>query len=167
MRRWFAATTIPRHEKSVEQHLVQRDVEHYLPLYSVHRKWRNGLKVILDLPLFPGYIFVRIKRPERLSVLNVPGVRAIVGSAAGEMAPLPEADVAALRSGLHLRMVEPHPFLKVGQRVRIRSGALSGLEGIVLRQKNSVRVVLTMDLIMQSIAVEVDGEELEPVDFRV
>lgn len=166
-RRWFAAITFPRHEKRVEQHLCQRDVEHYLPVYRAHRKWRNGLKVTLDLPLFPGYIFVRIKRPERLSILEVPGVLAIVGSVAGEMAPLPEAEVDALRFGLHLRLVEPHPIVKVGQRVRIRSGALSGLEGIVLRQKNGLRVVLTMDLIMQSIAVEVDGEELEPVDFRL
>jgi hypothetical protein len=80
------------------------------------------------------------------------------------MARLPEAEVEALRSGLHLRQAEPHPLLTVGRRARIRTGALAGLEGIVVRKKNSLRVVLTMDLIMQSIVVEVDGEELEPVD---
>jgi len=160
---WFAAFTSPRHEKRVEQHLTQRNVEHYLPVYRSSRKWRNGLKVVLELPLFPGYIFVRIKRSERVRVLQVPGVLSIVGGTAGEMAPLPEADVEALRSGLHLRNAEPYPFLTTGQRVRIRSGALAGLEGIVVRQKNSLRCVLTMDLIRQSIAVEVDGEELEPV----
>jgi transcription antitermination factor NusG len=164
---WFAVHTFPRHEKRVEQHLGQMDIEHFLPLYRSPRKWRNGLKVVLDLPLFSGYIFVRIKRNERVRVLEVPGVLAIVGGTRGEMAPLPEVEVEALRSGLHLRQAEPHPLLTVGQRVRIRSGALAGLEGIVVRKKNSFRVVLTMDLIMQSIAVEVDGEELEPVDSGV
>jgi transcription antitermination factor NusG len=161
---WFAAFTSPRHEKRVEQYLAQREVEHYLPVYRLPRKWRNGLKVVLDLPLFPGYIFVRISRTERVRVLEVPGVLAIVGGTAGEMAPLPEAEVEALRTGLHLRHAEPHPLLTVGHRARIRSGALAGLEGIVVRQKNSLRCVLTMDLIMQSISVEVDGTELEPVN---
>jgi transcription antitermination factor NusG len=161
---WFAVFTTPRHEKRVEQHLRLRNVESFLPLYRSPRKWRNGLKVVLELPLFPGYIFVRIRRSERVKVLEVPGVVAIVGGAAGQMAKLPEAEVEALRSGLHLRQAEPHPLLTVGRRARIRSGALAGLEGIVVRKKNSFRVVLTMDLIMQSIVVEVDGEELEPVD---
>jgi transcription antitermination factor NusG len=161
---WFAVFTSPRHEKRVEQHLRQRDVEHYLPVYRSPRKWRNGLKVVLDLPLFPNYIFVRIKRTERVRILEVPGVLAIVGGTAGAMAPLPDAEVEALRSGLNLRQAEPHPLLTIGQRARIRSGALAGLEGIVVRKNNSLRFVLTMDLIMQSIAVEVDGEELEPVD---
>lgn len=162
--KWFAAFTSPRHEKRVDQYLMQREVEHFLPVYRSPRKWRNGLKVVLDLPLFPGYIFVRIKRTERIRVLEVPGVLAIVGGIAGEMAPLPEAEIEALRSGLHLRKAEPHPLLTVGQRARIRSGALAGLEGIVVRKKGGLRFVLTMDLIMKSIAVEVDGAELEPVN---
>jgi transcription antitermination factor NusG len=161
---WFAVFTSPRHEKRVQQHFSQRDVENYLPIYRSPRKWRNGLKVVLDLPIFPGYIFVHIKRTERVRVLEVPGVLAIVGGTANRMTPLPETEVEALRSGLHLRQAEPHPFLTVGERVRIRSGALAGLEGIVVLKKNRLRVVLTMDLIMQSIAVEVDGEDLEPVD---
>ncbi len=161
---WFAAFTSPRHEKRVDQYLMQREVEHFLPLYRSPRKWRNGLKVVLDLPLFPGYIFVRIKRTERIRVLEVPGVLTIVGGTAGEMAPLPEAEIEALRSGLHLRQAEPHPLLTVGQRARIRSGALAGLEGIVVRKKGGLRFVLTMDLIMKSIAVEVDGAELEPMN---
>lgn len=164
---WYAVFTSPRHEKRVAQYLSLREIEHYLPLYRSPRKWRNGLKVVLDLPLFPGYIFVRIARSERVRVLEVPGVLAIVGGTSGEMAPLAEAEVEALRSGLHLRRSEPHPLLTVGQRARIRSGALAGLEGVVVCKKNSLRVVLTMDLIMQSIAVEVDGEELEPIESGV
>jgi transcription antitermination factor NusG len=164
---WYAAYTSPRHEKRVEQHLSQRGVEHYLPVYRSSRKWRNGLKVILDLPLFPGYIFVRIKRTARIRVLEAPGVLAIVGNSASEMTPLPEAEVDALRSGLQMRQAEPHPLLTVGQRARIRSGALAGMEGIVVRKKNSLRVVLTMDLIMQSVSVEVDGSELEQLGSGV
>jgi transcription antitermination factor NusG len=141
-----------------------REIEHYLPLYRTQRKWSDGSRVTLNLPLFPGYIFVRISRSQRVRVLEVPGVLAVVGGMGGETASLPEADIDALRSGLHLRHVEPYPLLKVGQWARIRSGAFAGREGVVVRKKNSFRVVLTMDTIMQSFAVEVDGKELEPLD---
>jgi transcription antitermination factor NusG len=164
---WFAVYTSSRHEKRVQQHLSQRGIEHFLPLYRSQRKWSDGSRVTLDLPLFPGYIFVSIRRFERVRVLEVPGVLAIVGGTGREPAPLPEAEMSALRSGLHLRHVEPHPFLTAGQKVRIRAGALAGMEGIVVRMKNSLRVVLTMDLILQSIAVEVDARELEPVDSEI
>jgi transcription antitermination factor NusG len=120
--------------------------------------------VTLDLPLFPGYIFVRIGRTQRTRVLEVPGVLTVVGGTGGEPGALPDAEIAALRSGLQLRRAEPHPLLKVGQRARIRTGAFAGMEGIVVRMKYSFRVVLTMDSIMQSFAVEVDGEDLEPLD---
>ena len=161
---WFAVYTSSRHEKRVQQHLSQRGIEHFLPIYRSQRKWSDGSRVTLDLPLFPGYIFVSIKRFERVRVLEVPGVLAIVGGTGREPAPLPEVEINALRTGLHLRQVEPHPFLTVGERVRIRSGALAGMEGVVVRMKNALRVILTMDLILQSIAVEVDAREIEPVD---
>jgi transcription antitermination factor NusG len=162
--KWFAVYTSPRHEKRVDQHLSMRQIEHFLPLYRTQRKWSDGSKVTLELPLFPGYIFVRIQRTQRVRVLEVPGVVAVVGGTGGVPAPLPEADIEALRSGLSLRRVEPHPLLKVGQRARICSGAFEGMEGIVVRKKNSFRVVLTLDTIQQSFAVEVDGKELEPLD---
>ena len=161
---WYAVYTAPRHEKRVSQYLTQRAIEHYLPIYHVRRKWRNGLTVTLDLPLFPGYIFVRIDRNKRVRVLEAPGVLSFVGGTGGKPASLPETEIDALRSGLPLRHAEPHPLLTVGQRARIRSGALAGMEGVVVRKKNSLRVVLTMDMIMQSVSVEVDGSELEIVD---
>jgi transcription antitermination factor NusG len=164
---WFAVYTSCRHEKRVQQHMSQRGIEHFLPLYRSQRKWSDGSRVTLDLPLFPGYIFVSIRRFERVRVLEVPGVLAIVGGTGREPAPLPEVEINALRTGLHLRQVEPHPFLTVGERVRIRSGALAGMEGVVVRMKNALRVILTMDLILQSIAVEVDARELEPVDSEI
>lgn len=158
---WFAVYTSPRHEKRVAQYLSVRTIEHYLPLYHVRRKWADGSIVTLDLPLFPGYLFVRIDRTERVRVLEVPGVLTVVGGTGGEPAPLAGAEIDALRSGLSLRRAEPHPLLIAGQRARIRSGALAGMEGIVVRRKSGLRVVLTIDLIQQSVAVEVDATELE------
>jgi transcription antitermination factor NusG len=159
--KWFAVYTSPRHEKRVSQYLGQKEIEHYLPLYRTQRKWRDGSKVTLNLPLFPGYLFVHISKSERVPVLQVPGVLSFVGGTGRQPAPLPEAEINALRAGLPLRRAEPHPLLTVGQRARIRSGALAGMEGVVVRRKNSLRVVLTMELIKRSVAVEVDEAELE------
>ncbi len=161
--KWFALYTISRHEKRVAQHLTQREIEYYLPLYRSERKWGDGSRVTLDLPLFPGYLFVRIKRTERSRVLNVPGALAVVGGTGREPVALPDEAIDALRTGLQLRRVEPHPLLTVGQRARIRSGALAGMEGIVVRLKGSFRVILTLEHIQRSIAVEVGGDDLEPM----
>src|ERR1700677_3613410 len=161
--KWFAVYTISRHEKKVAQHLTQREIEFYLPLYKSKRKWSDGSRVTLDLPLFPGYLFVHIKRTERVRVLDVPGALAVVGGTGREPVAMPDEAIDALRTGLHLRRVEPHPLLTAGQRARIRSGALAGMEGIVVRWKNGFRVVLTLEHIQRSIAVEVGGDDLEPL----
>lgn len=161
--RWFALYTTSRHEKRIAQHLVQREIEHYLPLYQADRKWRDGSRVTLDLPLFPGYIFVRIQRSQRVSVLSVPGALSVVGGTGGEPAPLPDGAIEALRWGLMEHRIEPHPLLRVGQFARIRSGAFAGMEGIVVRKKSGFRVVLTLEQIMQSVAVELDEEDVEPL----
>ena len=160
---WFALYTSSRHEKRVAQHLNQREFECYLPLYQSQRKWADGSRVTLDLPLFPGYLFVHIQRSERSSVLSVPGAVSVVGGPGGEPAPLPDATIEAMRAGLELRRVQPHPLVTAGQRVRIRSGALAGFEGIVVRNKNSLRVVMTLEHVLQSYAVEVGLEDLEPI----
>jgi transcription antitermination factor NusG len=162
-RHWFAVYTASNHEKKVEQHLQLREVETYLPLYTVTRRWRNRTTVKLELPLFGGYVFVRIARPESARVLAVPSVRFIVGN--GHQAlPLPDEDIETLRSGLGLRRVDPYPYLKAGAQVRIRSGPLVGMEGVVVRKDDQLRVVLSLDLIKQSIAVHVSAEELEPCE---
>jgi transcription antitermination factor NusG len=159
--KWFAVYTCSRHEKRVDQQLEMREIEHYLPLYRSQRKWSDGSRVTLDLPLFPGYLFVRIHRAERVRVLQVPGVLTVVGGTAGEPVALPAREIDALRSGLAERHAAPHPLLKVGERASIRSGAFAGMEGVVVRMKYSYRVVLTLNSIMQSFAVEVDSGELE------
>lgn len=156
---WFAAYTSSRHEKAVAHHLAIREIESFLPLYQTKRLWKNGCKVNVELPLFSSYVFVRMNCRERVRVLNVPGVLSMV-SVAGKPVPLPEADIEALRSGIHLSQCEPHPYLVVGERARIKCGSLAGMEGVLLRKKGSYRVVLSLDLIMQSVAVEVDADEV-------
>jgi transcriptional antiterminator NusG len=161
--KWFALYTTSRHEKRVARHLRERQIEFYLPLYRLDRKWRDGSRVTLELPLFPGYLFIHIRRNDRVRVLEVPGALAVVSGTGGEPSALPDATIEALREGLELRPAQPHPFMTAGQRVRIRSGALAGFEGIVVRNKSSFRVVLTLEHIMQSYAVEVDLGDLEPL----
>ena len=159
--RWYAVYTSPRHEKRVSRQFAERRIENFLPLYRTVRQYDHS-RVPLELPLFPNYLFVHIAKPERGAVLGVPGVLSIVGSGR-ETWPLPDAEIEVLRSRLHLCKVEPHPYLIVGQRVRIVAGPLAGLEGVLVRRKNSMRVVLSVQQIMQSFAVEVDADELQPV----
>jgi transcription antitermination factor NusG len=161
--KWFAVSTMPRHEKRIAQHFDVRQVEFFLPVYRSNRRWNDGSHVTLDLPLFPGYIFARVGRRERSRVLQIPGVLSLVAGTGREPASLSESEICALRSGLAERRAEPHPLLTVGQKARIRSGALTGMSGVVVRMKGALRVVLTLELIMQSIAVEVDSGDLEPV----
>lgn len=161
-RNWFAAYTTPRHEKMVARHLVGRHIESFLPLYTSIRRWKNGCRLPVDKPLFPGYIFVNIPRKESVKVLQVPGVVSIV-SAGREPSPLPSAEIESLRSALPLLRVEPHPYLVVGEKVQITSGSLTGMIGVLVRKKNDLRVVLTLDLIQQSVAVEIDAEQIEPL----
>jgi len=161
---WFAAYTVCRHEKRVAQHLDQRGIEHYLPLYKLKRNWRDGSIGAVDLPLFPGYLFVRMNRTLRLAILNVPGIVTIVSGTGGEPARLADTAINALRSGVKSGTVAPHPLLTIGDRVMIRSGALAGMEGILAKKKSGLRVVLTIEQIMQSISIEVSEEDLEPVE---
>jgi transcription antitermination factor NusG len=137
-------------------------VECFLPLFrSIHR-WKNGCKAQVELPLFPGYLFVNILRSERVRVLDVPGVLSLVGPK-GEPAQLPDADIETFRSGLHLQKFEPYNNLAVGQKVRIKAGSLTGLTGVLVRSANGFRVVLTVELIQQSVAVELDAADVEAI----
>lgn len=164
-RKWYAVYTSSRHEKRVAEHLRQRSVEIFLPLYKVVHKWKNGVRADVDLPLFPGYLFARIAAQEQLRVLEVPSVVCLVGSNSQPTA-VPDHDIEALRSAIMGLNAEPHPYLSLGDRVRILAGPLRGQEGILIRKKQEFRVVLSIDLIMQSIAVEVDLADLEQVPDR-
>ncbi len=158
---WYAAYTNANHEKRVTQHLENRSVEHFLPLYESARRWKDR-RVRLQMPLFPGYVFVKLALRDRLQLLQIPGVVQLV-SFNGHPAPLPQEDIQAIRNCLgHGPQFEPHPYLNAGRRVRVTSGPLRGLDGIVLRRKNKTRFILSFELIMRSVAVEIDETELMP-----
>lgn len=160
--RWYAAYTRANHEKRVAEQLMQRSVEHFLPLYASARRWKDR-RVKLELPLFPGYVFVQMALRERLQVLQIPGVVQLVGFS-GTPAALPEGEIEVLRKSLASAVrAKPHPFLTVGRRVRIRAGPLAGLRGILLRRKNKLRFVVSLELIMRSMAVETDEADVEAV----
>jgi transcription antitermination factor NusG len=138
-----------------------RQIEHFLPLYRALRRWKDGSKVTVELPLFPSYLFVRITQHDRVRILELPGALSIAG-AGREPTPVPDDEIETLRRWVDLSRVEPHSYLVVGERVRINAGPLAGMEGVLIRKKNSFRVVLTLSLIMQSVAVELDADDLEP-----
>jgi transcription antitermination factor NusG len=159
---WYVTYTIPRHEKQVVQRMQGNRIDCFLPLYKSARRWKDR-RVRLDLPLFPGYVFVKILLRDRLQVLGVPGVLQIV-SFNGKPAAVPAREIEALRIGLIRNMsVQPHPYLKVGRRVRVQNGPLAGIEGILVRRKDKFRLVLSTDLIQRSVAVEVEEADIEPV----
>lgn len=162
--RWYAAYTAPCREKRVAEHLAMRNIESFMPLYRHSRKWKNGCRVELERPLFPSYVFVRMVSTERVRVLEVPSVLSIV-SRGNFPEPLQDDIVETMRACLHLRKVEPHAYLVAGERVSICAGPFAGLSGIVLRNKNNLRVVITLNLLMQSVAVEVNIEDIEPASF--
>jgi transcription antitermination factor NusG len=159
---WYVASTSANHEKHVAEQLGLRKVEHFLPLYNSVRRWKDR-RVTLELPLFSGYVFVRLALRDRLQVLQVPGVAKLVGFN-GLPAALRQEEIDALRTSLASGVrVEPLPYLNVGRRVRVKSGSLAGLEGILVRRKNSTRFVISLDLVMRSVAVDIEGSEVEPI----
>jgi transcription antitermination factor NusG len=159
---WYAIHTRSRHEKRVAEQLTAKCIESFLPVHRCRHKWRNGVSADLELPLFPGYLFARPRIGERNLLLELPG---IVGFAASTAHPtaVPDDDIDALRKVIDSHGVEPHPFLNLGDRVRIIAGPLAGLEGILTRRKRELRLVLSIQIIMRSIAVEVNECDIEPV----
>lgn len=156
---WYAVYTLANHEKRVSEQLGERSIEHFLPLYQSVRRWKDR-RVKLQLPLFPGYVLVRFTLRERLRVLQIPSVVRLVGFG-GEPTPLSDEEITRLQRALEQGVrAQPHPYLAVGSRVRIKSGPLAGLEGILLRRKGEWRVVLSLREIMRSIIVEVEAEDV-------
>ncbi len=157
---WYAAYTCSRHEKQVSRQLRDRDIACFLPTYQTVRHWKDRKKEI-EIPLFPGYVFVHISQAERLRVLQVSGIVQLV-TFNGRPVPLGDNEIESLRNGIANGVSpEPHPYLKVGRRVRVKYGPLAGVEGFLVRRKDKYRVVICIDLIMRSIAAEVQVADLE------
>jgi transcription antitermination factor NusG len=160
---WHALYTRHQHEKNVAELLSRKGFEVFLPLYNTTRRWKDRTKA-LSLPLFPCYVFLKGGLDRHLQIITTPGIHTIL-AVAGHPAAIPEEEITAVQrmvtSSLH---VEPYPFLECGDRVRVTSGALEGIEGILVRKKNSLRLVLTVELLMKSISVEVDAWTVERLE---
>jgi transcriptional antiterminator NusG len=157
---WFALRVRPKHEKTVAINLARLGFDEYVPLHRVRRHWSDRVK-ILDTPLFPGYIFCRFAYPDRLRVLNSPGVNSIVGFGKTEV-PVDDSEIAAVRALVASGKPLAHlPFLRIGQGVLIERGPLTGIRGVVLRDASAWRVVVSVEALDRSIAVELDREVLQ------
>jgi transcription antitermination factor NusG len=160
--RWYAVYVCANHENRVAEQFGYRSVEHFLPRYESLHRWKDR-KIRLSLPLFPGYVFVRLALRDRLQILKVPSVVRLV-EFNGIPAALPDAEIELLQRALAQGIyAEPRSYLTVGREVRVVRGPLEGMKGILLRKKNSARVVISIDLIRRSISVEIDPAMLEPV----
>jgi transcription antitermination factor NusG len=159
---WHALYTRHQHEKLVQQILNEKGFETFLPLYQATHRWKDRMRQ-LWLPLFPSYVFIRGGLDRRLDLVTTTGFHSIV-SEGQRPGIVSQVEIDALRQLVETRLrVEPHPFLKVGDRVRVKSGPLAGFEGMLVRKKNQYRLVLSVELLQQSVAAEVDAHQVERV----
>lgn len=161
-RHWYAVQTRPHHEKRVEERLQMKSLPTYLPLHRCRHRWKNGVQADLELPLFPGYLFAQVSNYDRLAVMQLPGVLGLAISSA-HPTTIPDEEIEVLRTAIDTLGASPHPYLKTGEKVRIVAGPLAGMGGILIRRKQELRVVLTVELIMRSLVVEVSESDLQPI----
>jgi transcription antitermination factor NusG len=161
---WFAVHTHARHEKVAEQELRLSGITTFLPLVKEVRNWSDRRKVI-ELPLFSCYLFVKLvpRNDERVRVLRVNGVLKFVGPN-GIGIPIPDEQIHAVKTLVEEQLpLCSHPFLKIGQRVRVRGGALTGVEGILVSRGRDCTLVISLDAIQRSLSVRIQGYDVEPV----
>lgn len=158
---WFALQTRSRHEKVVRNELVKRNVENFLPTIARLSQWKDRKKKI-EFPLFSGYCFARFALPERMPVLQSTGVVRII-SCNGRPEPIPESEIESLmilmRNGARYDF---HPFLQQGMSVEVTRGPLQGVKGRIVRYARPCRVVVSISLIQQAVAVEIDASDIVP-----
>jgi transcription antitermination factor NusG len=164
-RHWYVLYTYPRHEKAVREQLESRSIEAFLPTFISKNRWKDRCARV-ETPLFPGYVFIRISLSDRNRAFAVPGVIRML-SINGAPAPVDDSEIEAVKLCLEGgAALEPYPFIEVGDRVRVRSGLLEGMEGFVSRSKNERRFIVPISLINQSVSVEIDVELLEPLNLQ-
>ena len=161
---WYALYTRHQHEKNAAQILSNKGFETFLPLYLATHCWKDRKKS-LWLPLFPCYVFVHTDLNRSAEALKTSGVFAFVSSA-GRPAMISHQEIDAVRQVVLWSRAEPHPFLRTGDRVRIKVGSLAGIEGILIRKKNKFRLVISVELLSKSVAVEIDVSAVEHVQRR-
>jgi len=163
-RQWFVATVKPQHEMAAAAALAMRGIEQFAPAYSLVRANVRADRRMVRLPLFPGYVFCYFSRAERATALKTPGVTSIVGFG-GIPTPIADAEIERVRamtdSGLP---VQPWPYVERGHAVRIESGPLRGLEGVVVQVKDDYRLVVSVTLLQRSVSVNIDRDVVVPLD---
>src|SRR5262245_3337232 len=162
---WYAIQTRSRHEKVVRDQLAAKSITHLLPLWRKRSIWKDRVKFV-DVPLFSGYLFGYFALQDKIAVLETVGVARLVGIN-GKPMPIPEEQIVAVRTMMEHRLpCSPHPYLVEGMRVRIKCGLLAGAEGILIAKKQRHRLVISLDIIHQAVAVDVDSAAIEPLDAR-
>ena len=157
---WLAIHTRHQHESLAARSLVYKGFEVFLPQYTSVRQWSDRTRE-LSAPLFPGYVFLRGAPEHQIRILTTPGVLSVVGFS-GIPAIIPDVEIESVRQTLARRVhIEPYPFLNCGDWVRVKNGPLEGIEGILVRKKNQFRLVLSVQLLQKSAAVEVDAWSIE------
>ncbi len=162
MSHWYALYTRPRHEKQVLDELSNKAIDAFLPTYKVRRRWSDRYKIIEE-PLFKNYLFVHVDFDRRYyDTLRPYGAVSFV-TFDGKPAQIPDDEIDSIRRLVTSQLpYDPHPYLKIGRRVRVRSGPLEGCEGILIRKKGLARLVLNVNLLQQSVSAEVDADCVEP-----
>jgi len=161
---WYALYTRHQHEKNIAHILSLKDFETFLPLYSTIHSWKDRTKE-LWLPLFPCYVFLCTDLHRATDALKTPGVFAFVSSA-GCPAMISAEEIQAVRQVVLRSRAEPHPFLRTGDRVRVKAGSLSGIEGILVRKKNQFRLVISVEMLGKSVATEIDVSAVERIQRK-
>ncbi len=160
---WYALTVRPRHERATARSLRAKGLEEFSPLYRTRRRWCDRIKE-LETELFPGYVFCRFSYEQRLLVLNTPGVTSIVGFGKRPV-PVDDDEIEAVRAVLASGFpIEPWPYLRAGQKVRIEQGCLEGVAGVVLRDRDTFRVLINVEILQRTVAVEIDRALLTPIE---
>lgn len=160
---WVAVYTRSRHEKCATEGLEKRGIETFLPLRKIKRHWSDRVKQVEE-PLFKGYLFVHIPLQMRLEVLNTRGVVRFVGRSRIQPTVIPDKELLSVRKFIEEEIdIDPYPYLKEGERVYIRSGPMKGVEGYIVRKDKHCRLVISLDLLMQSISVVIDEANVELV----
>jgi transcription antitermination factor NusG len=161
--KWYAVHTRSRHEKQVDLFLSERGVETFLPLVHTLSRRRDRKKYV-DIPLFPGYLFVCAEKECLYDVKYTRGVTRIIGTGLGVPTPIPDKQILDIKSLMETEVqLDPFPYLKKGRMVRVKSGPLKGLEGILVERKGHYKLVIQIDLLQKGAAAEVYISDIEPI----
>jgi len=157
---WYAVYTVVRHEKSVNTALTEKEINTFLPIKKVLSRWKDRRKEI-DVPLFPGYVFVNSSLENKLKILNTRGVIRILGIN-GHPTPVPNEQIESIKRLLEADLnFDPYPYFKEGKEVVVVKGPLEGMSGKIVERRGEFRLILSVDLINRSISVEVDISDVE------